>query len=177
MSTSVPTVSRRRVLIGTAALVLLGSTVSACGEPPPPPDLDELEAQRALATHDSELAVAASIAAPAEIVPALDAVAAERRAHADALTEEIARAAGHTATTTGETPSESSDPSATTSASTAPEPPPTVADVVDALRNSARSSAELAASVSGYRAGLLGSISAACTAAALVGLVAPEPAS
>ena len=37
-----PTVSRRRVLIGTAALALLGASVAACGSSEPPPEVDEL---------------------------------------------------------------------------------------------------------------------------------------
>jgi hypothetical protein len=49
--------------------------------------------------------------------------------------------------------------------------PPTTADVIAALRQSAESAAELAVKFSGYRAGLVGSIAAACTAAYTVALV------
>ena len=63
---------------------------------------------------------------------------------------------------------------ATTSASAAPSdkpaPPPTVGDVVGALRKSADSAAALMPTLSGYRAGLMGSIAAACTAAFTVAL-------
>jgi hypothetical protein len=51
--------------------------------------------------------------------------------------------------------------------------PPTAKDVIAALRQSADSATGLAAKMSGYRAGLLGSIAAACTAAYSVALVPP----
>ena len=50
-------------------------------------------------------------------------------------------------------------------------------DVIAALRRSADSAAQLASTQSGYRAGLLGSISASCTASYTVGLNAPKAAS
>jgi hypothetical protein len=45
--------------------------------------------------------------------------------------------------------------------------------VIAALRESADAATQLAANQSGYRAGLLGSIAAACTAAYKVALVPP----
>ena len=56
MPSPLPVVSRRRVLLGTAALAALSVTAAACGKPPPPPDLDDLVAQLDLARSDSELA-------------------------------------------------------------------------------------------------------------------------
>jgi hypothetical protein len=45
-----------------------------------------------------------------------------------------------------------------------------VKDVIDALHTSADSAAKLVPTLSGYRAGLVGSIAAACTAAYSVAL-------
>ncbi|MGB2922440.1 MAG: hypothetical protein WBC15_20745, partial [Mycobacterium sp.] len=56
------------------------------------------------------------------------------------------------------------------SASSTVLPSPTVEDVIGALRVSADSAAQAAAALSGYRAGLLASICAACTAAFSVAL-------
>src|SRR5215212_1667386 len=110
-------VNRRKVLLGAAALALLGTTASACGSEPSPPNVDDLEAQRDLAEKDSAMAVAAASAADPVYAPALTVVAAERAAHAKALAEEIARAAGK--------PPPMSTTSSTTTAptSTAPAPP------------------------------------------------------
>ena len=159
-------VTRRRVLVGgrgLLALALLGATATACGSTAPPGP-DPLEAQVDLARHNSELATAAAKAASPALVPALTEVATERTRHATALIEEIARAAGKPTPTS----TESSSPASTTSAQAAP--PPSVADVVASLRSSADSAAKLAPTLSGYRAGLLGSIAAACTTSYSVAL-------
>jgi hypothetical protein len=158
-----PTVSRRRVLIGTAALALLGASAAACGSSEPPPEVDELAAQLERARADSQLATDAAAAARGDIVEALNAVASERSAHAQALIDELVRMRGTDAPT--------ATPTSTTTA--APAAAPTVKDVIAALRQSADSATELAATMSGYRAGLLGSIAAACTAAYKVALVPP----
>jgi hypothetical protein len=155
-----PVVSRRRVLLGTAALAALGVTSAACGKPPPPPGLDDLLAQLDLARSDSKLASDAVATAKPQLRPALSAVASERTDHAQALSDEIARLTGEATTS----------PSATTTSTTAAATPPTAKDVVDALKKSADSAGQLATQVSGYRAGLLGSIAAACTAAYTVAL-------
>lgn len=157
--------TRRRVLAhggrGLLALAFVG-TVAACGvgEPPAP---DPLEAELQAARHDSELAAAAAKAAKPALAPALNEVAAERARHASALVEELARAAGTPTPTTSETP---------TPTTAAPSTPPTVRDVTDALRKSAESATKLVPTLSGYRAGLMGSIAAACTASFTVGLPA-----
>jgi hypothetical protein len=158
-----PTVSRRRVLLGVAALALLGSTAACGGSSPPPPDVDELTAQLDRARADSQLAAAAATATPPPpTAPALTAVASERTAHANALSDELVRMIGKDAPTT-------------TAVSTTVQPAtaPTAQDVIAALRQSADSAAQLAATQSGYRAGLLGSIAACCTAAYTVALVSP----
>ena len=154
------TVSRRQLMFGAAALALLGSTVAACGSPSPPQDVDELAAQLDRARADSQLATdAGSATPPPPTAQALTAVASERSAHAQALSDELVRMLGKDAPTTTPT---------TTTADSAKAP--TTADVIAALRQSADAAAQLAARQSGYRAGLLGSIAASCTAAYTVAL-------
>jgi hypothetical protein len=160
-----PVVSRRQVLAGGAALAVFGMTGSACSSPPAPPAVDELESQLKLAQHDSELATAAAAAAAQPVSAALTEVASERAQHAQALATEIARLAVNPTSTSGQTTS----PTPTTSAAAAP--PPSLSDVTNSLRTSAASATHLATTSSGYRAGLLGSIAAACTAAYSVALV------
>jgi hypothetical protein len=161
-----PTVNRRQVLFGAAALALLGAAASACGSSPPPPEVDELAAQLNRARADSQLATDAAAAARPPIAQALTAVASERSAHAQALADELMRMVGKDAPT-----AQSSQPTSTTAA---PAKAPTNQDVISALRESADSATQLAAKQSGYRAGLLGSIAASCTAAYTVALVPPE---
>jgi hypothetical protein len=156
-----PTVNRRRVLIGAAALALFSASVVACGSSPVPPEVDELAAQLKRARTDSQLATDAAATARGATVQTLNTVASERAAHAQALTDELVRMRGADAPT-----SVTSEP--TTTAETVQ--PPTVQDVIDALRQSADSATELATTMSGYRAGLLASIAAACTAAYTVAL-------
>jgi hypothetical protein len=165
------TVSRRRVLTGGVALAVFAVAAPACSTPPPPPAVDELVAQLTLAQRDSELAKAAAVSAPQQINAALTEVAAERTQHARALTAEIARLAVSPTSTSAQT--------TTTIATTtnAPAPPPPLADVVRSLKASADSAGELASTSSGYRAGLLGSIAAACTASYSVALASGAPTS
>lgn len=164
-----PVVNRRCALAVLAAAVI-GPAALACSTEPPAPD--PLEAELESARADSELAAAAAAAAPREIAPALSVVADERARHATALVEELARAAGKpTPTETPAATPETKDSETKDSAATAaPAPPPTLADVIAALRRSAESAARLAPTLSGYRAGLMGSIAAACTTSYTVGL-------
>jgi hypothetical protein len=156
-----PLVSRRRVLTGGVALTALAIAASGCSSPPPPPAVDELEAQLTLARHDSELATAAAVGGSDQVGRALKQVAAERTQHAQALATEIKRLA----------PTSTSPPtSPSTTASAAAAAPPPLSDVVNALKASGDSARQLAATSSGYRAGLLGSIAAACTASQSVAL-------
>jgi hypothetical protein len=155
-------------LAGGAVIAALGATGAACGSSPEqPPPVDELEAQLTLARHDSELATAAVVAESSTIAAALNEVASERARHALALTTEIARVAGTSTTTASQTITTIG----TTPPSPAPALPPPLSDVVESLRASAASAGRLAAASSGYRAGLLGSIAASCTAAYSVTLV------
>lgn len=159
-------IDRRRVLTGAGMFALLALAAPACGSAPMTPVVDDLEAQRQLALHDSELATAAAAALTdpdsKALAAALEQVSQERTEHARALAAEIARAAG-------KTPADEE----TTTANAAPDAPaPTVSQVINALRAAADSSGKLAVASSGYRAGLLASIAAACTAAYAVALVA-----
>lgn len=149
------------MLLGTAAVAALGVTAAACGKPPPPPELDDMMTQFDRARADSLMASDAAATAIPPLKPALAAVSADRAKHAEALSDEIARMTGQTTTSS----------STTTTASAAPQAAPTAKDVVAALRSSADSATQLAARVSGYRAGLLGSIAASCTASYTVALV------
>jgi hypothetical protein len=159
-----PTLSRRRVLVGAAALALLSAPIAACGSSTPPPDVDELAGQLEAARTDSQLATDAAAAARGDTAQVLTEVASERSAHAQALSDELVRMRGADAPT-------SATPTSTTAA---PAKPPTVQDVIAALRDSAAGATSLAAKMSGYRAGLLGSIAASCTAAYMVALIPPE---
>ncbi|OBK40087.1 hypothetical protein A5658_23525 [Mycobacterium sp. 1245111.1] len=155
-----PVVSRRRVLTGGVALAALAIATPACSSPPAPPTVDELEAQVSLARQDSDSATAAAAGASEQVNKALKQVATERSQHIQALTTEIQRLAPPSSVTTS--------PTTTTSAAAAPAPP--LADVVKSLKASADSARELAITSSGYRAGLLGSIAASCTASYTVAL-------
>jgi len=167
-------INRRRLLTdgsrAALALVVLGPVATACGVGKAP-EPDPLEAQLEAARSDSTLAKAAATGTPA-MAPALLVVAAEREQHATALIEELARAAGKPTPDPTATPAAEATTAA--AASEPPAPPPTVRQVADALRRSADSAAAQAPTLAGYRAGLLGSIAASCTALHTVGLLPRE---
>ncbi|WP_165796334.1 hypothetical protein [Mycobacterium ahvazicum] len=172
---AVPVTSRRGVLAGGAALAALGVVVSACGESPPkPPAVEQLLGPLDQARHDSVLAgaAAAAVGVAPQIAAALSVVANQRAAHARALSTEIARAAGKLSASTSETTSAAPSPAAPAGP---PPPPPPVSDVINALKTSADNAARLVSAESGYRAGLLASIAASCTASYLVALVPGGP--
>ncbi|SOJ54437.1 hypothetical protein MSIMFB_01933 [Mycobacterium simulans] len=175
MHRAVPLINRRGVLAGGAALAALGVVTTACGESTPkPPAVEELLGPLEQARHDSALASAAAgaVGSPPQIAAALTVVASQRAAHARALATEIARAAGKLVSATSETSTSSPSP---TEPAAPPPPPPPVSDVVDSLRASAESASRLVATSSGYRAGLLASIAASCTASYTVALVPGGP--
>jgi hypothetical protein len=165
--------TRRRMLAdggrGLLALALVGMTSTACGSSQPSAP-DPLEAELAAARSDSDLAAAAAKAGKPAFAPALNEIAAERARHAAALQEELSRAAGKPIPTTAETPTGTTAGTAAGSPSPARPAPPSVRDVSEALRTSAERITKLVPSLSGYRAGLMGSIAAACTAAVTVSL-------
>jgi hypothetical protein len=171
---AVPTTNRRGVLAGGAALAALGVVASACGESPPKtPAVEELLGPLEQARHDSALAgaAAAAVGNPPQVAAALTVVATQRAAHARALSTEISRAAGKLTSSSSET---TTTPSPTQPAAPPPPPPP-LAAVIDSLKASAESASRLVATSSGYRAGLLGSIAASCTASYTVALVPAGP--
>jgi hypothetical protein len=156
------------VLVGAAALALLGGSVAtACGSTPPVKDVDALVGQLERAHSDSQLAGNAATAAPPKLAAALTLVAQQRAAHAKALTDEISRMSGDAPPTSSTTASTESSPTTT---SGPPPKPPTAADVVAALKQSADGASLLATQQSGYQAGLLGSIAASCSASITVAL-------
>jgi hypothetical protein len=170
---AVPVTNRRGVLAGGAAIAALVVVVSACSAPRPKrPAVEELLGPLDQARRDSALAgaAAAAVGNPPQIAAALTVVATQRAAHARALSTEIARAAGKLSSSSSETASPSP-----TAPPAPPPPPPPLADVVDSLRASAESASRLLATSSGYRAGLLGSIAASCTASYTVALVPAGP--
>jgi len=172
---AVPVTNRRGVLAGAAALAALGVVASACGEPPPkPPPVENLLGPLDQARKDSALAGAAAtaIGTTPQIAAALTVVATQRAAHARALSTEISRAAGKLTSSSSETTSPSPSPAQPAGP---PPPPPPVSDVIDSLRASADSAGRLVATESGYRAGLLASIAASCTASYQVALVPGGP--
>ena len=95
------TLNRRTILVnaarGVAGVAFLTVTAAACGSPAEP-EVDPLQAPYAAAVADAALARAAATAAPPATVPALTQIASERARHAQALGEELARAAGRTTT-------------------------------------------------------------------------------
>jgi hypothetical protein len=153
------------MLVGAATLALLGAA-AACGKPAPRLDVDALVAQLDRAQADSELAATVATTAPPPVAKALTAIAAERAAHAQALTDELTRMNGAPTPTAATTTSSST----TTTTTGEPPQPPTTKDVVASLRQAADAAATAAAQQSGYRAGLLGSIAASCTTAFTVAL-------
>lgn len=174
MASAVPFVNRRDVLAGGVAFAALGAVVTACSKPAPkPPPVEQLLGPLDQARHDSTLAgaAAAAVGNPPQVAAALTVVASQRAAHARALSAEISRATGKLATSpTSEAPSPSQAQPAGP-----PPPPPPVSDVIDALRASADSASRLVGTESGYRAGLLASIAASCTASYTVALVPGGP--
>ncbi|OBG71452.1 hypothetical protein A5714_23010 [Mycobacterium sp. E2462] len=174
MSSAVPAVTRRNVLAGGAALAALATVGSACGKSAPKaPTVEQLLGPLDQARHDSALAAAAASAVgnPPQVAAALSVVASQRAAHARALATEVARAAGKLATTST---SETASPAPAQPAGPPPPPPP-VSDVINALHASADSASRLVGTESGYRAGLLASIAASCTASYTVALVPGGP--
>lgn len=173
MPSASPVTNRRGVLTGGAALAALGVMASACGESAPKPAaVEDLFGPLDQARHDSALAAAAAAAAgnPPQVAAALSVVATQRAAHARALSTEIWRASTRSGASSSSS-SETTSPSPTGEAA----PPPPLSDVVESLRASAENASRLVTTSSGYRAGLLASIAANCTASYLVALAPAGP--
>ncbi|MFE3056565.1 hypothetical protein [Nocardia sp. NPDC059239] len=153
-----PAVNRRSALRlaggGMLAVAAVGA-LAACTRNDTPAAPDPLIAQETSARTDAAAATAAIATSP-DKAGALQTIATQRTAHADALRTEIDRAIGVYGD--GSTPSHRTPPVTPT----APVPPPGVAVLRSQLQQSQRSAADLSAQLSGYRAGLLSSISASC---------------
>ncbi|MCX5046549.1 hypothetical protein OG921_25590 [Aldersonia sp. NBC_00410] len=154
-------ISRRsslRLLTGAVAIAVVGGATACAANDSgdDAPEVDPLIAAADRARADAAAAIAAIAIAP-ERGPALQTVADERTAHATALQDEITRAAGHYED--GSTPSTTAS---ATSTGTPATPPPTIDELRARLIRSQQDAADLARTQSDYRAGLLGSISAAC---------------
>ncbi|MGZ4523541.1 MAG: hypothetical protein ACXVXO_09010 [Mycobacteriaceae bacterium] len=161
-----PVINRRRILFGATALVMM-AVGTGCGffsgeqktvEPSDTPAEDPLLPIADAARTDAAMATQVASSSPAQAVQ-LAIIAADRTAHATALDAEIARAAGKGANS----PSPVSA-SASAAPSTAVAPAPTVEGLRTRLQHNQSAAADLARTVPAYRAGLLGSVAAACAA-------------
>lgn len=151
-----PTLSRRTALRLTGGVVLstvgLATTAGCSSGAETAATVDTLTQHLNLARRDAA-AAGAAIATLPDLAGPLGVVQSEREAHASAISAEIDRVAG-------------TDPNETTTASPtttqAATPPPTLDELKSLLSESQRAAAGSAREESGYRAGLLGSVSAAC---------------
>lgn len=147
--------SRRAAFRLTAGAVLttvgLVTTTACSSDEDVAATVDTLSTHLRLACRDAAAAGALIAVLPAD-ADSLTVVQTERTAHADALQTEIDRVAGG--------PQEASTTVSTTTA--APAAPQTLDELKTYLSESQRGAADSARNESGYRAGLLGSISAAC---------------
>ncbi|MGW5049998.1 hypothetical protein [Actinokineospora sp. NPDC004072] len=142
-----PGVPRRTVLAG----LVLGAA-AGCTDPGPPPPPDPLAALAERARADAALAAAIAAAVPPLAAKAGE-VARVRGEHASALKAEVER----------------ERPPVSTSASAPPAPPAPPKDakaaakaLADGVAAAQRQAAELVPGLPRYRAGLVGSVAAAC---------------
>jgi len=151
-----PALSRRALFRWSTITVTGAVTVglTACAATDDEPEPDPLLSAAARARTDAATATALAATTP-DLADALTAIADERAAHAEALDTEISRAAGVT---------DSTAPPPTTTAPAPTGPAPSVEELRARLTDSQRGAADLARTQRGFRAGLLGSISAACAA-------------
>ena len=165
-----PVINRRRILFGATALVTM-AVGTGCGffsgeqktvEPSDTPAEDPLLPIANAARADAAIATQVANSSPTRAVQ-LAIIAAERTAHATALDAEIARAAGKGANSPSPV-SEAALTSASAAPSTAVAPAPTVEGLRTRLQHNQSAAADLARTVPAYRAGLLGSVAAACAA-------------
>lgn len=147
-------VSRRTALrLGVlAALVPVAACTSEPEKPPPPDPLAELARQ---ARADAALAKAVADAQPA-IADVATAVALVRTEHAKVLQAEVDRARPPVSSSSAPKPAKPDVPADGKSA------------LAEALTNAEKAAAGLVPSVPRYRAGMLGSVTAACAALQVV---------
>ncbi|WP_164860583.1 hypothetical protein [Rhodococcus sp. X156] len=169
-----PVLTRRRFALGATA-VAMTLAASGCGvlggsdspdqqEQDVEPRVDPLIALAAAARADAAAATQLATTVPEQAV-VLSTVSADRTAHAEAIEAEVTRAAGPTPATPQSGATSTTQPATTSAAgSTAPATPgpATVAELKTELQAHERAAAELARTEPAYRAGLLGSVAAAC---------------
>ncbi|MFC7616868.1 hypothetical protein ACFQV2_28880 [Actinokineospora soli] len=143
-----PGVTRRAVLMGIA----LGA-VAACTEPAPPPPPDPLAALAERAEADAALAGAVAKAVPS-LADAAGEVARVRGEHASALKREVERERPPVSSTTPPPPP--APPKAPT------EPKAALAALTKGLTDAQKQAAALVGTLPRHRAGMVGSVAAAC---------------
>ncbi|MBJ7287402.1 hypothetical protein [Williamsia sp.] len=178
------TISRRSMLVRTASvtggLAASGTVLAACGGDSGISESTRIAEQLAplsLAASDDAAAARTLSARNPDRSAALAVIATERQTHATTLNDEIARLAPDLArpSTSAGVAAASAQPSGappTSGTSAAPAAPAvtTVEQLRERLTSAASSTGDLAVRMSGYRAGMLGSIAAACNAEAQVQL-------
>ncbi len=147
-----PRPTRRQVLTGTA-VAIVAATGACTGQPAAPPPPDPLRPLLAAALADARLADAVAAAHPSVADAAL-ALAADRRAHADALSTEVLRVTP--SPTPPSTTSVPADPSVP------PEPAAATGALVDAVRAAQAQAGALVVGLPRHRAGLAASVAACC---------------
>ncbi|WP_319944626.1 hypothetical protein [Nocardia macrotermitis] len=150
----------RRALLrvaGGGAFAIMSLSAAACAKDKPL-EPDALLPHEVSARTDAVWAKAAAATTP-DRAAALNVIATQRTAHAEALRAEIDRAIGLYGD--GTKPKSASPP---VTPPAAPAPPPTVDALRTRLAASQKSAADAAPVNSAYRAGLLASISASCAA-------------
>ncbi|MBD0322910.1 MAG: hypothetical protein ICV72_05915 [Aldersonia sp.] len=151
-----------RLAAGAVTATFVAGSAAACAgddSDAAPPEVDPLIAEADRARIDAAAALAAITLAP-QRGAALQTIADQRTAHANALQAEITRAAGRY--------EDGSMPTTTTATTTPVAPPASIDALRDQLTAAQRAAADLARSQSDFRAGLLGSVSAACATHAAV---------
>ncbi|GAA3042106.1 hypothetical protein [Actinokineospora globicatena] len=148
-----PPLTRRALLLATAAAGLAACTPAPAAPPPP----DPLAALAARARSDAALANAIATAVPALAAPAA-LVAKSRGEHAELLQREVDRERPPKPSSSGASaaPTTTQAPSAPTDQAAA------VKALTDGLTSAQREAIDVVAGVPRYRAGMVGSVAAGC---------------
>ena len=154
----------------TGGLATTGTVLAACGGGSGISEstrIAERLAPLALAASDDAIAARTLSARNPDRSAALAVIATERQTHATTINDEIARLAPDLArpSTASGVVATPVQPSGAAPTSAAPQPTvTTVEQLRERLTSAASSTGDLAVGMSGYRAGMLGSIAAACSA-------------
>ncbi|GGF40071.1 Tat pathway signal protein [Williamsia phyllosphaerae] len=160
-----------RTVAVTGGVAATGTVLAACGGDAGISESTRIAEQLAplsLAASDDAVAARTLRARNPDRAAALAVIATERETHATTINDEIARLAPDLArpSTSSGVAAPSAQPSGAPPTSGAPAAPTvtTVEQLRERLASTASSTGDLAVSMSGYRAGMLGSIAAACNA-------------